>query len=554
MTIEHVPLLQRPSRRDILRTGAAAGGATLISGLLGSTLAEAAAGTIVVAAPATPQSLDTEYDGSLGTLDAIGTLYDSLIEFAKIPDPNNPAVLREDTKDYPDKPGGVNVVGKLAESWSIDPAGKWAEFKLRQGVKSAFGNELTAEDVKWTWDRKFALGAIGGFFTKLLGMSGPDNVKVVDKYTIRFELPTPSPLLLKLQLNLYNNIYDATKCKAMATEADPWAKDFISNNGAGFGPYELKQLKRGQQAVFKARADYYRGKAPVDTVIYKEVPTSATRVSLLQGGAVDIAQFLQPLEIARVKTAPGVTVETVKASPMFWIELNTKFEPFDKIAVRQAMNYAFPVKEVLESVFQSTAAPMIGCMPDIYPGFLPQPDVFGYDLDKAKALLAEAGLPNGFKSTIAYNAGDPVQEPMAILYQTSLRQIGVELTLKKIPSGTFFNEVSGRTQPMVFFTDTPWCPDPGYSMQLYFDSKTFSNYGNYANETVDKLLKQASETADNTVRFKLMTEAQTIVMSEAPWVFIAYPNYTMARRTDLKGFTYYTSNNLRFQDFSKAAS
>ena len=206
--------LTSPTRRAVLLTGASAFGTTLLDGLLPHAAALAATSTIVVAAPATPQSLDSEFDGSLGTIDAIGNLYDSLIEFQKVPDAKFPAVLREDIKDYPDKPGGINVIGKLAESWTIDPAGKWAEFKLRKGVKSAWGNELTADDVKWTWDRKFALGAIGGFLTKIMGMSGPDNVKVIDRSTVRFELPNEGPLLLKLQQNLYNNIYDFDQMQA----------------------------------------------------------------------------------------------------------------------------------------------------------------------------------------------------------------------------------------------------------------------------------------------------------------------------------------------------
>jgi len=87
---------------------------------------------------------------------------------------------------------------------------------------------------------------------------------------------------------------------------DPWARKFIENNGAGYGPYALQQLVRGQQAVFKARADYYGGKPAIDTVVFKEVPTSAARVQLLRGGAVDIAQYLQPLEVISLKTVPNV--------------------------------------------------------------------------------------------------------------------------------------------------------------------------------------------------------------------------------------------------------
>jgi len=539
-------------RRDVLIGMGGVTASTFLSSVFGIGQAQAQTiGTLVVASPSTPQSLDSEFDGSHGTLDAIGTLYDSLIAYKKIPDPNNPAVMREDIADYPELPGGINAVGKLAESWTIDPELKWVEFKLRQGVKSAYGNELTADDVKWTWDRKFKLGGNGEFFTGLLGMTGPDNIKVVDKYTVRFELPQTSPLLFKMQVNFFHNIYDSTKCKEMATAEDPWARNFISNNAVGFGPYTIEALNRGQQIVYKAREDYYLGKPAIDRIVYREVPTSATRVALLRGGSVDIAQTLQPLEIASLKTSPGVVVETVSASPMFYIGLNTKFTPLEKIPVRQALNHAFPREQVLASIFQNTAAPMIGCMPSIYPGFESDVASYPYDLAKAKALLAEAGLADGFKISLAYNAADPIQEPMAILYQSSLRNIGVELELRKIPAGTYYTEISSRSQPMIFQLDNPWTPDPGYSMYLSFQSKTYSNFSNYSNAEVDKLLAEAGSSSDGPKRVELMRKVQKIVMVECPWVFVAYPNYTMARRENVAGFSYYTSNNLRFQDFSK---
>jgi peptide/nickel transport system substrate-binding protein len=333
---------------------------------------------------------------------------------------------------------------------------------------------------------------------------------------------------------------------------DPWARKFIENESAGFGPYRLQQLTRGQQAVFQAREDYYGGKPAIDTVVFKEVPTSASRVQLLQGGAVDIAQYLQPLEVISLKNAPNVAVETVPASFMIWIELNAKMAPFDNVDVRRAMNYAFPQQDVLKAVYQGLASPLNGCMPNIYPGFTGDHYVYNYDLEKAKELLKKAGLEAGFKTSLSYNAGDPVQEPIAIIYQSALKNIGIEVELNKVPAGSFYNFVTERKQPMIFYVDSPWCPDPGYSLTLYFDSKSYVNYSNYENAEVDKLLAAAAATADETVRLDVTKKAQAIIMDEAPWTFVAYPNYTMARKADLKGWTYYTSNNIRFQDFSRA--
>lgn len=542
------------NRRQFLMSGAALAGATMMPSLLRRGYAWAAAAakdTMVIAAPATPQSLDCEFDVSLGTFEAIGALYDNLLEFEPIPDPKVPTAKREDIAFHDDKVGRVNVRGKLAERFELDPDSRWCRFFLRQGVKSNWGNELTAEDVKWTWDRKLALGALGAFYTANLGVSRPEQNKVEDKYVFSFQLDAPNPLLLKLQCNLFNPIYDSKKCKEVGGQDDPWATKFIENDSAGFGPYRLKRLVRGQQAEFEARDDYYYepDKPYMKTVIFKEVPQSAARVSLLQGGAVDIAQYLQPLEIITLSKVPGVTVETVAASFMIWIELNAKIKPFDNVDVRRAMNYALPQEQIIKTVFQGLASPLNGCMPNIYPGFTDQVTTYPFNLDKAKEHLKAGGYPDGFKTVLSYNAGDPVQEPIAIMYQTELRKIGVELQLRKVPAATFYNNVTERKQPMIFYVDSPWCPDPGYSMRLYFHSKSYVNYSNYSNPKVDELIDACAKTADMAARNEMMAEAQKIVMDEAPWTFIVFPNYTMARRSDLLGWTYYTSNNIRFQDF-----
>ena len=255
--------------------------------------------------------------------DVIAALYDDLLDFKKIFDPRLPGVLREDIADYPNLPAGLNVEGKLAQSFELDPAGKFIRLQLRQGVKSNWGNELTADDVKWTWDRKFGLGAIGAFYLSTLGLENKDGVKVEGKYTVSISLDNPNPLLAKLQPNLFMPIYDSTKCKAVAT-ADDRARKFIENNSAGFGPYRLDQLQRGQQAVFKARPDYYLGKPAMETVIFREVPTSVIRASLLQGGAVDIAQYLQPLEIVKLRGEKEVAVDSIDSSSMIWIVTQRK--------------------------------------------------------------------------------------------------------------------------------------------------------------------------------------------------------------------------------------
>jgi peptide/nickel transport system substrate-binding protein len=165
----------RPLTRRRVLGGSAAIGAAALAGPLGSRMAcaQSVDRTLVIAAPATPQRLDMEYDISLGSVDAVGALYDTLLAYEKVPDPDAPGVMREDIGVHPDKPGELALRGLLAERWELSGDSRKATFILRQGVKSNWGNPLTADDVKWTWDRKFHLKGTGLFITKMLGMTSP---------------------------------------------------------------------------------------------------------------------------------------------------------------------------------------------------------------------------------------------------------------------------------------------------------------------------------------------------------------------------------------------
>ena len=553
MTDETCRPFDRLGRRQLLQTAAAAGAAVVAPAALreGAAEAQGRETTLVIAAPATPQGLDIEFDVSLGSIDSLGPLYEYMLAYEKIPDPHNPDVMREDTAVHPDKKYGLALRGRLATDWEMSADGTKATFKLREGVKSNWGNTFSAEDVKWTWDRKFNLKGQGIFQTSVLGLKHPDQVKIEGPMAISFNLEKPSPILLKQQCNLANPIYDSKKIKEVGGKDDPWGVNFLKNQSAGFGPYRLRQLVRGQQAVFEARKDYWDTAPYMKTVIMREVPTSAARLSLLQGGAVDIAQFLQPREYMSLKGNRSVAFDAVNASYMIWLELNAKIKPFDNVKVRRAMNLALPQQEIIKTIYYGLADPQKAPMPYIYPMANLSYYDYDYNLEAAKKLLAEAGFPHGFKTTLSYNAGDPTQEPIALLYQTALRQIGVDIQLDKLPAGVFYENVTKRQKPVIFYLDSPWTPDPGYSTFLYFHSKSYVDYSNYENPKVNSLIERGLETLNDNTRKTIYDEVQKILMDEAPWGFIAYPKYTLARKSNLKGFTYYTSNNLRFQDFRR---
>ena len=538
------------SRRTILKSGAAAGAISLAPGLLSSAFAQDRDKTLVIAAPATPLSLDVENSLSPATIDTVAAFYDYLIEFGTVPDEVE-GVMREDLTPDPNLPGGYNLKGKLAESWEFAPDGKYVKFKLREGVLSNWGNELTAEDVKYTFDRKFEVKGAGAFMTFVMGLPDKDAVKVEDKYVVSFTLKDPNPILMIVCGHLANPIFDSTKCKEMATEDDPWARKFLDTNVAGFGPYDLKEITRGQQMVAVARDDYYDDKPYFETVVLREVPASATRLQLLQGDAVDIAHNLAPTELKSLAGSPTATVTSIEATQMLWIELNTAFPPLDNIKVRQALNYAMPKQKIVDTILQGFGKKMTAFMPDFYPGATSEYYDYDYDIDKAKALMAEAGYADGFSSVLAYNAGIPFEETIAIMYQTELKKIGVDFELKKLPAGTFFDALVKRSEPMTFNLDAPFTPDPGFALNLYLHSGSFLDFSNYKNEEVDALIKESLSTLVEEDRMAATKRAQEIINEEAPWTLIAYPGFQLAHGKDIGGIVYYTSNRLNFQDYKR---
>ncbi len=549
--MKSIPHAAAPSRRTLLQWGGAAGALALSPWSASSVLAQDRRKTLVVAAPATPLSLDVENSLSLGTIDTVGAFYDYLINFATIPDPKVPGVMREDLTPNAALPGGYNLKGALAESWEFAPDGKSVRFVLRKGVKSNWGNPLTAKDVKYTFDRKFEVKGAGAFMTFVMGLPDKDAVKVEGEHVVSFHLAKPNPILMIVCGHLANPIFDSVKCLEMATADDPWARKFLDTNIAGFGPYDLKQISRGQQLVATARPDYYGEKPFFDTVIFREVPASATRLQLLKGGAVDVAQALAPTEMRSLAGDPKAKVTSVEASQMLWIELNAAFKPLDNAKVRQALNYAMPKDEVVKTILQGYGRKMTALMPEFYPGATSQFYKYDYDIGKAKAALAAGGLPDGFSTTLAYNAGNPVEEPIAIMYQTALKEIGVKIELKKLPAGTFFDSLTKRTEPMIFNLDAPWTPDPGFALNLYFYSGSFIDFSNYKSEVADKLIIESLSTLDGPARMKAVTEAQKVIMDDAPWTLIANPGFHFAAGKDIGGLVYYTSNRLNFQDLKR---
>jgi peptide/nickel transport system substrate-binding protein len=192
----------------------------------------------------------------------------------------------------------------------------------------------------------------------------------------------------------------------------------------------------GQEVVYESNKNYYRGTPRLTRAIFREMPTASNRLAALQGGAVDVAEWLAPREQSMLTQMPGVKVWKVYGNYVQRVEMNNAAAPFNNEKVRQALNYAVPREQILKSVFYGTARLTKSPVSKIYPAFTDRYYHYTEDLNKAKALLKEAGLEIGFKTQFGYPTGDQTEEEFAIILKTAFARIGVDVELQKLPAST----------------------------------------------------------------------------------------------------------------------
>jgi peptide/nickel transport system substrate-binding protein len=347
-------------------------------------------------------------------------------------------------------------------------------------------------------------------------------------------------------------IIDSVEIKKHVTPDDPWASRWLASHSASFAPYQVTKYAPGQEVIYESNKNYYRGAPKLTRIIFREMPTSANRLAALQAGAVDVAEWLAPREQATLEKMPGVKVWKVYGNYIQRVEMNNTTAPFNNEKVRQALNYAVPRDEILKSVFYGTARLTKSPVSEIYPAYTDKYYNYSEDLDKARALLKEAGLEKGFKTQLGYPTGDQTEEELAVILKTAFSKIGVEVELQKLPASTLVERYSKGTIPMYFFRDMAIVPDAAYVTNLWLNSASLINYSHYKNEEVDKLINDSLSMTDEAKRKTSMERVQQLVMEQAPWVFLINPGYQLATRANLKGYSWNTTNGNTWYEFSKS--
>jgi peptide/nickel transport system substrate-binding protein len=504
--------------------------------------AQSANETLIVGGPRTPESLDQEYPPTEAVHELRRNVYERLLAYEM--------KKADDGVSYEDF---SKITGALAESYEVAPDFKSITFRLRPGVVSGAGNTLTADDVMWSFERGWNLKSnFHWYMTQILKID--DFAKAfekVDDMTVKVTIPNPSPLIAKLWINSDLGILDATTMKEKLTADDPWGQRFLATNSASFGPYVVTKYAPGQEIIYQANEKYYRGAPKLKRIIFKEMPTAANRVAAIQGGAIDVAEYLSPRELSQVEKIPGVSVNKVFGNYIHRVEMHNETKPFDDPRVRQALNYLVPRDEISQAVYFGTARPTKSPISEIYPAFTDEYFTYSADVEKAKALLAEAGLANGFETELGYRTGDQLEEEIAVILQTAFAKAGVTVKLSKLPASTLVERYTKGEIPMYFFRDMAIVPDAAYVANLWLNSGSLIDYSRFKSEEVDGLINSALTGTEEEKRVTDMKRVQQITMESAPWVFLFNPGYQLATRSNVKGYSWYTPNGNAWFDFYK---
>ncbi len=538
----------RSRKRGLIAALAPAALAAILGLALPGTADAAGRGeTLVVVTEEGPSTLDIDAaTANVQTHEVSWNVYDRLITHGRNQLPDGTW-----TYDY------TKFEPELAESWELAPDGESVTFKLRPDATFHDGTPVTAKDVKWSFDRAVAVGGFPAIQMGASEMTSPDQFVVVDDHTFRVDFPRPNKLILPNLAVPIAKVINSELAKSHATAEDPWALDWVGKNDAGSGAYMVESWKPGSEIVFKRFDDWKSGPQPYFTrIVSRQIPSIGTRRALLEKGDADLSFNLPPKDFSELaETGELTVVGTPVDAELLYIDMNVTIPPFDNPKVRQAIAYAIPYEDILGTALYGRGNAMFGGPGDPTTTDWPQPSPYKTDLDKAKALLAEAGFPDGFKTTLTYDASTATtREPIALLVQDSLRKIGVEVEIEKVPGADWYTRLNQKSMPMLIMSFKAWLNYPDYYFYWTYDGVNNSvfNAMNYVNPEMDELIAAARFESDPAKYAEAVKGFIKIAFDDVPRIPLVQDYRDVAMGKDITDYTYWFHLVLDYRQLKRA--
>jgi peptide/nickel transport system substrate-binding protein len=415
----------------------------------------------------------------------------------------------------------------LAESWEFtDPV--TFVLHLRQGVKFHDGTPFDAEAAKFNLDRHLDPEVASSARSELTPVA---SVEAVDASTLKINLKNP---IVAFDVTLF----DRAGYQISPTAWEQYGKDSFGQHAVGTGPFKLVELLPGERVTFERNPDYWASPMPyLDQVVFKQIPNDATRLIELQSGGAQIAESLPYQDIGRIKQMPEVVLQD-QLFRMEFLRWNVDSEYGKSQELRQAFDWVLDREAIKRTVYFDTGvvgyAPYFPGTPFYDEGYKP----FTRDLDKAKALLDQSGLPSPIKFTY-YIGESPVAEREAQIFQANFADIGVTMDIQKEQEAA-----ANARQDSGDYNLTPtwwgWRPDPYFYMPIFkSDGANFSYFqpGQWKSPELDKLVDDAAAEADLETRKAMYQDAAELLNEGAAWVFYRFGPIFVGAAPNLRDFT-----------------
>jgi peptide/nickel transport system substrate-binding protein len=424
------------------------------------------------------------------------------------------------------------IVPKLAEKWEVSADATEFTLRLKRGIKFHDGQPFNAEAVKINFDRRLDPKAATKFGFLVAQIA---SVTVVDEYKVKFKTKVPFAPMLSYLTHTANGIQSPAALKKS------W--DNPVTMPIGSGPFIFKEWVPGTKVVMVQNNNYWGKKPALSEVTFRVIPDDASRLVALETGEVHAAVRIPPFDIPRLQTNPKITILRTPSMRTMFVGFNCLKEPFTDKRVRQALNYAVNketiLKDLLAGVGRVSDAPI---SPGIF-GYAPI-KTYEYNIEKAKAMLAEAGFPEGFETTLHPAVGRYYMDAsVATAVVVDLLKVGVKAEIKSMEWGTYLpfilSEKEVAEHNLYILGWQTVTGDADFGLFSLFHSGEWPKKGMaasfYKNEKVDQLLELARGSTNPKERMRLYKEAMTLIVDDAPWIFLYSEVQVTGVRANVKG-------------------
>ena len=530
-------------RRHVLQSAA---GLALAAQVPGSALAQSRAETLRFVTGGTVNTLDPCVPGS--TRESFGVamnVYDRLFTFGRKRLGNDWVFDAEVIRP------------ELAAGYSMSDDKKTITIKLRPDAVWHDGTKVTAEDIKWSLDRAVSAKSLAPPQLSTGSLTKAEQFTVVDAQTITVTLDKPDRLALANLCVPYAIMLNSKLVKQHVTAEDPWGLDWTKTNTAAGGAFTIESHKPGEATILRRNDKWLGGADGVPgfrRVIVQTVPEPATRANLIEKGDADLAIDLAASDIPSIEASAKSRVASIPQTNGFThVSMNTQMAPFDNVKVRQAVAAALPYQDMFKAAIFGRGTALYGAEWSSPPDTaFPQKIPVSTDLGRARALLKEAGIADGFSTSFAFStSAAATAEPVAALIKESLAKIGIKVDIQKKPDAEFNTLESEKKMP--FFTDgaTAWLPYTYYYFYLYFTRDQRWNFASFKSKRMEELTLAARYETDQAKYDAQCKEMIALFTADAPLVMLWQPNQDAVMAKSVDGYTYQFYRQVDFRDLKR---